>query len=128
MEPNRTIMLNNKVKIPLIGLGVFRSPGDPPPPRGTTGLYHLPIRYPKRVLLADALRRLDAANIALKGASDHGVSEALYLQDPDSNGIEIYWDRPQELWPRKSDGSLSMLIADPLGLDDLLDEPAEDFR
>ena len=75
-------------------------PRRPPPPPGTTGLYHLAILYPTRAALADALRRLIAAGIPLDGASDHGVSEALYLRDPDENGVELYWDRPQEQWPR----------------------------
>src|SRR5881296_4275832 len=83
-----------------IGLNTWESRGGSPPPRGTTGLYHVAILYPTRALLADALRRLLAAGIPLDGASDHGVSEALYLHDPDQNGIELYWDRPKEHWPR----------------------------
>jgi catechol 2,3-dioxygenase len=81
--------------------------GSPPPPR-STGLYHLAILYPTRPLLADALKRLLDAGIELDGASDHGVSEALYLRDPDGNGVELYWDRPKEKWPRAADGSLAM--------------------
>lgn len=91
-----------------IGLNTWESAGGLPPPRGTTGLYHLAILYPTRAALADALRRLKAAGIRLEGASDHGVSEALYLRDPDGNGVELYWDRPQEAWPRAPDGSLAM--------------------
>ena len=91
-----------------IGLNTWESRGGPPPPEGTTGLYHLAILYPTRAALAGALRRLVAANIPLDGASDHGVSEALYLRDPDDNGVELYWDRPQELWPRTTDGKLAM--------------------
>jgi catechol 2,3-dioxygenase len=91
-----------------IGLNTWESRGGPPPPEGTTGLYHLAILYPTRAALADALRRLIAANIPLDGASDHGVSEALYLRDPDENGVELYWDRPQDMWPRTADGGLAM--------------------
>ena len=91
-----------------IGLNTWESLGGCPPPVGTTGLYHLAILYPTRVALGDALRRLLAANIPLDGASDHGVSEALYLRDPDDNGVELYWDRPREAWPRALDGSLAM--------------------
>jgi catechol 2,3-dioxygenase len=80
------------------------------------------VRYPSRPALADALRRLIAAGIGLDGASDHGVSEALYLHDPDFNGVELYWDRPEEVWPRNPDGSLGMFTA-PLDLDSLLAEP-----
>jgi catechol 2,3-dioxygenase len=91
-----------------IGLNTWESHGGPPPPPGTTGLYHVAIRYPDRRTLADALRRLVAARIPLEGASDHGVSEALYLRDPDDNGVELYWDRPEAAWPRTSDGQLAM--------------------
>ena len=91
-----------------IGLNTWESAGGPPPPRGTTGLYHLAVLYPTRAELADALRRLIAAGIELEGAADHGVSEALYLRDPDGNGVELYWDRPQEQWPRTADGELAM--------------------
>lgn len=102
-----------------IGLNTWESKGGPPPPRGTTGLYHVAIRYPTRAALADALLRLMAAGIQLTGASDHGVSEALYLHDPDENGLELYWDRPKGQWPRESDGSLRM-VTNPLDLRDLL--------
>jgi catechol 2,3-dioxygenase len=91
-----------------IGLNTWESRGGPPPPQGTTGLYHLAILYPTRAELADALRRLIAAKIPLEGASDHGVSEALYLRDPDDNGVELYWDRPKEAWPFTADGKLAM--------------------
>jgi catechol 2,3-dioxygenase len=91
-----------------IGLNTWESRGGPPPPQGTTGLYHLAILYPSRAMLADALRRLIEAKIPLDGASDHGVSEALYLRDPDDNGVELYWDRPKEQWPRTADGKLAM--------------------
>ncbi len=91
-----------------IGLNTWESAGGSPPPPGSTGLYHLAILYPTRAELAGALRRLLAANVALDGASDHGVSEALYLRDPDENGVELYWDRPQDQWPRAADGSLAM--------------------
>lgn len=104
-----------------IGLNVWESNGGSPPPPGSTGLYHIAIRYPTRATLADALQRLRAAGIPLDGASDHGVSEALYLRDPDDNGVELYWDRPRERWPRAADGSLAMTTR-PLDLDDLLRE------
>ncbi|MCI0418137.1 MAG: VOC family protein [Acidobacteria bacterium] len=91
-----------------IGLNTWESEGGNPPPRGATGLYHLAILYPTRADLADALRRLQQAGIPLAGASDHGVSEALYLHDPDSNGVELYWDRPASEWPRTADGHLAM--------------------
>jgi catechol 2,3-dioxygenase len=91
-----------------IGLNTWESRDGSPPPAGTTGLYHFAILYPTRAALADALRRLMQANISLEGASDHGVSEALYLSDPDGNGIELYWDRPKELWPRDDNGQIEM--------------------
>lgn len=91
-----------------IGLNTWESLGGSPPPPGSTGLYHVAILYPTRQQLADALRRLSEAQIRLDGASDHGVSEALYLRDPDENGVELYWDRPEEQWPRATDGSLAM--------------------
>jgi catechol 2,3-dioxygenase len=91
-----------------IGLNTWESLGGSPPPPGTTGLYHLAILYPTRAQLGDALRRLVAAQIPLDGASDHGVSEALYLRDPDGNGVELYWDRPHEQWPKTPDGQLKM--------------------
>jgi catechol 2,3-dioxygenase len=102
-----------------IGLNTWESSGGRPPAAGTTGLYHLAILYPTRAELADALRRLQKAGIPLDGASDHGVSEALYLRDPDNNGVELYWDRPQEEWPRLPDGGLAMYTR-PLDLDSLL--------
>jgi catechol 2,3-dioxygenase len=91
-----------------LGLNTWESRGGSPPPAGTTGLYHIAIRYPTRAALADALRRLDAARIPLEGAADHGVSEALYLRDPDGNGLELYRDRPPESWPRTPDGRVAM--------------------
>jgi catechol 2,3-dioxygenase len=102
-----------------IGLNTWESLGAPPPPPGRTGLYHLAVLYPTRAALADALRRLIRAGITLDGASDHGVSEALYLQDPDGNGVELYWDRPEEVWPRTPEGSLAM-FTQPLDLHGLL--------
>ena len=102
-----------------IGLNTWESRGGVPAPDGTTGLYHFAIRYPERRLLADALRRLLAAGIRLEGASDHGVSEALYLRDPDGNGLELYWDRPRQHWPEGDDGRLRMYTA-PLDLQGLL--------
>ena len=102
-----------------IGLNVWESRGGPPPAPGTTGLYHAAILYPTRTALADALRRLVEAGIPLQGASDHGVSEALYLSDPDGNGLELYWDRPQSEWPRDAGGGIAM-VTDPLDLHALL--------
>ena len=104
-----------------IGLNTWESRGGSPPPPGTTGLYHVAILYPTRAALADALRRVLAAGIALDGAADHGVSEALYLHDPDHNGVELYWDRPLEQWPRTPDGELAM-FSRALDLDGLLAE------
>jgi catechol 2,3-dioxygenase len=104
-----------------IGLNTWQSLGGSPPPARSTGLYHLAILYPTRVALADALRRLIAAKIPLEGASDHGVSEALYLRDPDGNGVELYWDRPPQQWPRTANGELNMMT-DPLDLENLLAE------
>ena len=91
-----------------IGLNTWESRGGSPPAPGSTGLFHFAILYPTRAALGDALRRLRTAGIALDGASDHGVSEALYLRDPDQNGIELYWDRPREAWPRSADGGITM--------------------
>lgn len=91
-----------------IGLNTWQSKGGSPPPRGTTGLFHVAILYPTRAALADALRRLVEARITLDGASDHGVSQALYLRDPDGNGLELYWDRDPKDWPRNRDGTLDM--------------------
>lgn len=107
-----------------IGLNTWESHGGGPPPWGTTGLYHFAIRYPDRASLADALRRLEAAGIPLEGAADHGVSEALYLRDPDENGLELYWDRPRDQWPHAPDGSLAMITA-PLDLAALRREAPE---
>jgi catechol 2,3-dioxygenase len=105
-----------------IGLNTWESRGGQPPAPGTTGLYHLAIVYPGRAELADALRRLMEHGVALDGASDHGVSEALYLSDPDRNGVELYWDRPEAQWPRHADGTVAM-VTQPLNLQDLLAEP-----
>lgn len=102
-----------------IGLNTWTSKGGAPPPPGTTGLFHVAIRYPTRAALADALQRLIESGIELDGASDHGVSEALYLHDPDFNGLELYWDRPKEQWPRSSEGGIEM-VTEPLDLEDLL--------
>jgi catechol 2,3-dioxygenase len=104
-----------------IGLNTWESDGGSPPPPGSTGLYHVAILYPTRALLADAVRRVQAAGIPLDGASDHGVSEAIYLRDPDHNGVELYWDRPREQWPRTADGSIAMFTRR-LDLDSLLNE------
>ncbi len=104
-----------------IGLNTWESRGGKAPPRGTTGLFHVAILYPDRTSLADALRRLIKNNIPLDGASDHGVSEALYLHDPDGNGLELYVDRDPSAWPRDSKGDLNM-ITDSLDLDALLAE------
>ena len=107
-----------------IGLNTWQSRGGEPPPRGTTGLYHVAILYPTRAALAHALRRLTEAGIPLRGASDHGVSEALYLSDPDGNGVELYRDRPESEWPRGPDGSLQM-VSEPLDVQALLREAQE---
>jgi catechol 2,3-dioxygenase len=104
-----------------IGLNTWESLGGSPPPSGSTGLYHLAILYPGRPELADALRRLIAAKVPLDGASDHGVSEALYLRDPDDNGVELYWDRPRAQWPRDEKGGVAMFTRR-LDLDALLAE------
>jgi catechol 2,3-dioxygenase len=104
-----------------IGLNTWESAGAAPPPRRSTGLYHVAIRYPDRRTLADAVRRVLDAGIALEGASDHGVSEAIYLRDYDDNGIELYRDRPREDWPRSSDGEIAMTTA-PLDVEALLRE------
>ena len=104
-----------------IGLNTWESEGGSPPPPGSTGLYHVAILYPDRATLADALRRLREAGIPLDGASDHGVSEALYLRDPDGNGVELYRDRPRAEWPTTPSGELAMLTR-PLDLRALLAE------
>jgi catechol 2,3-dioxygenase len=106
-----------------IGLNTWQSRGGRPPAPGTTGLFHVAILYPTRAALADALRRLATANIPLDGASDHGVSEALYLNDPDGNGVELYYDRPEGEWPRNADGTLAMGTK-PLDLPALLRDAA----
>jgi catechol 2,3-dioxygenase len=102
-----------------IGLNTWESAGGSPPPPGSTGLFHVAILYPSRAALGDALRRLVAAKIPLEGASDHGVSEALYLRDPDDNGVELYVDRPRDQWPRTPDGGIAMHTR-PLDLETLL--------
>jgi catechol 2,3-dioxygenase len=104
-----------------IALNTWESLGGSPPPRGSTGLFHLAILFPTRAQLADALRKVTGAGIHLDGASDHGVSEALYLRDPDDNGVELYWDRPPDQWPRRADGELAMFTR-PLDLRALLAE------
>ena len=104
-----------------IGLNTWESAGGSPPPPGTTGLYHVAILYPTRATLADALRRVLAAGVELDGAADHGVSEAIYLRDPDGNGVELYRDRPPAEWPRTTSGDLAM-VTRPLDLDALLAE------
>jgi len=105
-----------------IALNTWESLGGEPPSRGSTGLYHLAILYPSRAELADALRRLIEADWPLDGAADHGVSEALYLRDPDGNGVELYWDRPEPEWPRDEDGNIKM-TSDRLDLESLLQKP-----
>ncbi len=104
-----------------IGLNTWESSGGSTPPAGSTGLYHLAIVYPSRRELADALRRVIRAGVPLEGASDHGVSEALYLRDPDGNGVELYWDRPPEQWPRNEHGGIEMFTR-ALDVKDLLGE------
>jgi catechol 2,3-dioxygenase len=104
-----------------IGLNTWESLGGAPPGPGSTGLYHTAILYPTRKALADAFRRVTAAGIEIDGAADHGVSESLYLRDPDENGVELYCDRPNDVWPRKADGSLAMYTR-PLDLERLLQE------
>ena len=106
-----------------IGLNTWESRGGSPPPQNTTGLYHVAIRYPDPTQLGNALQRLVEANWPIAGATDHGVSEAIYLRDPDGNGIELYRDRPEPEWPRAADGGLSM-ISEPLDLQALLSEAA----
>lgn len=103
-----------------IGLNTWESLGGSPPPPGSTGLYHVAILYPSRAMLANAYRRLQQAGVRLDGAADHGVSEALYLRDPDGNGVELYHDRAESLWPRGADGQLQMFTR-PLDLRALLD-------
>jgi catechol 2,3-dioxygenase len=105
-----------------IGLNTWESLGGSPPAPGTTGLYHVAIRYPDRKTLAQALKAVVDAGIPLSGASDHGVSEALYLRDPDDNGIELYRDRPREEWPRSADGEGIAMVTLPLDVHALLAE------
>jgi len=105
-----------------IGLNTWQSRGGSPPAPGTTGLFHVAIRYPTRPTLADALRRLVEARVPLEGASDHGVSEALYLADPDGNGIELYWDRPRDQWPQPQEGEKVHMYTRPLDVEALLAE------
>jgi catechol 2,3-dioxygenase len=105
-----------------LGFNTWQSKGGSPPPPGHTGLFHVAIRYPDRKTLADALRRLVEAEVQVEGASDHGVSEAIYLRDPDGNGIEIYCDRPEEEWPRPADGQGVAMYSVPLDLQALLAE------
>jgi catechol 2,3-dioxygenase len=104
-----------------IGLNSWESRGGSPPAPGTTGLYHTAIRYPTRAALGDALRRLIEARVPLQGASDHGVSEALYLADPDGNGVELYWDRPREDWPEPDRGDRVKMFTKALDVEDLLE-------
>jgi catechol 2,3-dioxygenase len=109
-----------------IGLNTWQSKGGSPPAPGTTGLFHTAIRYPTRKALADALKRVMDAGIQLDGASDHGVSEALYLRDPDHNGVELYWDRPREDWPRDPDNPNGVaMFTGALDLRNLLAELAD---
>lgn len=105
-----------------IGLNTWQSRGGPPPGRGTTGLFHFAVRYPTRRALAEAVQRVLAAGVRFDGASDHGVSEALYLHDPDQNGIELYWDRPREEWPRPAEGAGVAMVTEPLDVEGLLAE------
>jgi catechol 2,3-dioxygenase len=104
-----------------IGLNTWESRGGSPPPPGTTGLFHVAVLYPTRELLGDALRRLLEAGVPLDGASDHGVSEALYLRDPDGNGVELYWDRPRAEWPEPAPGESVGMFTAPLDVAALLE-------
>jgi catechol 2,3-dioxygenase len=109
-----------------IGMNTWESAGGSPPPPGSTGLFHTAVRYPDRAALAGAVRRVLEAGVTLTGASDHGVSEAVYMRDPDDNGVELYWDRPEAEWPRDSEGGIAM-FSEPLDVDALLAEaPARD--
>lgn len=107
-----------------VGLNTWESKGGSPPPKGATGLYHVAFLFPSRAALARALRRVVEAGVPLDGAADHGVSEALYLRDPDGNGVELYWDHPRDAWPRDENGQLRMYTR-PLDVDDLLGELEE---
>ena len=109
-----------------IALNTWESRGGPPPPLGTTGIYHTAIVYPTRAALAAALRRVLSVRLPLEGAADHGVSQSIYLRDPDDNGVELYWDRPKELWPCDSYGGLAMFTHH-LDLRDLLSEAPTDL-
>ena len=109
-----------------LGLNTWESRGGSPPPPGTTGLYHVAIRYPDRTTLGDALRRVLEAEIPISGATDHGVSEAIYLRDPDGNGIELYRDRPREEWPRAPEGDGVAMFNAPLDLEALLAEASSE--
>ncbi len=102
-----------------VGLNTWQSRGGSPPPPGTTGLFHVAFVYPTRRSLAEAVQRVSEAGISLDGAADHGVSEAVYLHDPDQNGVELYWDRPKDAWPRHPDGSVRIYTR-PLDLNDLM--------
>jgi catechol 2,3-dioxygenase len=108
-----------------IGLNTWQSRGGPPPAPGTTGLFHVAVRYPSRRALAKAVQRVLDEGVRFAGASDHGVSEALYLSDPDRNGIELYWDRPREEWPRPVEGGGVAMVTAPLDVDGLLRELEE---
>jgi catechol 2,3-dioxygenase len=108
-----------------VGLNTWQSRGGPPPPPGTTGLFHFAVRYPTRRALARAVKRVLDADVRFAGASDHGVSEAFYLSDPDRNGIELYWDRPREEWPRPQDGAGVAMVTAPLDVEGLLRELKE---
>ena len=110
---------------PHIGLNTWESRGGSPPPRGATGLYHVAIRYPTRAALARALRALVERRYPIDGGSDHAVSEAIYLHDPDGNGIELYWDRPRDEWPVNADGSYAM-VTEPLDVRGLAAAADED--
>jgi catechol 2,3-dioxygenase len=110
-----------------IGLNTWESKDGTPPPLGSTGLFHVAILYPTRAALADAVRNLAAHGVEIEGAADHGVGEAIYLRDPDRNGVELYWDRSPETWPRKSDGSLDMRVS-ALDMDSLLTMNSDGLR
>lgn len=110
-----------------IGLNTWESLGGAPPAPGTTGLYHTAIVYPTRAALAEAFRRVLGARISIEGAADHGVSESIYLRDPDGNGVELYWDRPKESWPRSPEGKLEMYTRR-LDLNDLFNDAPPDVR
>ena len=109
-----------------LAINTWESLGGRPPPEGSTGLHHVAFVYPTRATLGAALRRLRAAAVQITGASDHGGTEAIYLRDPDGNGVELYWDRPEEEWPRNPDGSLK-IISKPLDLEDLAAEGSPDL-